>query len=580
MDESVGMPDTSLTGKTVKTKRKIYQWSTKEGYPPHLSVLPIEDKVGDMEIFDKNRWEMVQEDALKMEAPHFFGGLTLGSSRLGDAYTAENIGLRSDWYTDAVFAQQQFTGVNPTGLKQASEYWIKAFIEAASHQKNDDVEELLVNSPSSFYVVDNSDYRRLLGLAPNDLLVSESAPTKNVPAGNPQHGAASVTLFSLSGAGKLHPVAICLDYRGSMSDSVTIFNKRLTPGAQGIDEAADWPWRYAKMCSSMSDWTRHELAVHLSETHLIEEAIIVAAQRNFDDDHIICQILHPHWYKTLSLNLLARQKLVPDFIEKVAPIKLDLVKDFIKKSYTSFDFVGRYAPNDLKNRGFDPFKLGERKFHNYLYARNISKSWDVLRGFVSDVLHGAYPKGDPDVVADKSLASFCAEMRSPQGAQLPSFPVVKTLEELIDMTTMCIHIASNQHNAINYLQQFYLSFVPNRPGSLAAPIPQTLAELKGYTEQHIIASLPMTNADMGEWLLMAQVPYLLSAEVDVENNVMAYANSTKASSNQLIAKAGGKFADKLKGLEAEFNKHNKELDDRKTPYYVLHPAYVAQSVLI
>jgi hypothetical protein len=234
-----------------------------------------------------------------------------------DVYTAPNVGLRPDWYTDAVFSQQHFTGVNPTGLKRASEDWIAAFAKVASDQKNRAAQALLSTSPSSFYVVDNSDYRYVLGLAPD-------APIVATGAGQPAFGCSSITLFSLSNAGKLHPVAICLDYKGSLKadKSVTIFNKRLTPEAHGVDESTDWPWRYAKMATSVSDWARHELAVHLTETHLVEEATIVAAQRNLPDSHIVSQLLHPHWYKTLSLNFLARLTLVPIFIEKVAPLQV------------------------------------------------------------------------------------------------------------------------------------------------------------------------------------------------------------------------------------------------------------------
>jgi hypothetical protein len=253
----------------------------------------------------------------------------------------------------------------------------------------------------------------------------------------------------------------------------------------------------------------------------------------------------------------------------------------IRQSYVNFDFTGRYAPTELKSRGFDTSKLDDPKFHNYLYAREISKCWDVLRAYVSDVLRSAYPKGDADVRADKYLAGFCAEMRSLQGAQLPSFPVVKTLNELIDMVTMCIQIASPQHNAINYLQQFYLSFVPNRPGSFAAPVPTTLAELQGYTEEHVVAALPIGGfADRVEWMLMAQVPFLLSAEVDPESNIEEYAASTSKSSNPHIAKAGAAFSKKIQALKGLFDKYDKQKDDQVTAYHVLDPKVIAQSILI
>jgi len=34
---------------------------------------------------------------------------------------------------------------------------------------------------------------------------------------------------------------------------------------------------------------------------------------------------------------------------------------------------------------------------------------------------------------------------------MPSFPELNTLEELVSTVVMCIHIASPQHNSVNYL---------------------------------------------------------------------------------------------------------------------------------
>ncbi|TEB17475.1 Lipoxygenase [Coprinellus micaceus] len=526
----------------LRRKRELYRWSTIGGYPPYL-LCSLRMTRRTHSKSDKHRFDAVQEQGIRTGCQDLW--------QQADVYKEKNVGLRPDWYTDAVFAQQHFTGVNPTALKRASDDWVKAFAKAF---------QLISTYPSSLYVVDNSDY------PPGHPVQTPNGPVY----GQPAYGCASITLFSLSDFGRLHPLAICLDYKGSLEKSVTIFNKCLTAYASSDSEAEDWPWRFAKMCSMTSDWTRHELAVHLTETHLVEEAIIIAAQRNLPDSHIVYQLLKEHWYKTLSLNYLARATLVPKFIEGVAPLELPHIMNFIKQSYMNFDFVGRYAPTDLKDRGFDPSKLDDKKFHNYLYARNISKIWVVLRSFVSDVLRAAYPNGDVDVLADKFIPGFCTEMRSQQGGQLPSFPRrIETLDELIDM-----------HNAINYLQQFYLSFVPNRPGSLAAPLPSDLKELQAYTEDNILDALPVKGLDIGEWMLMAQVPYLLSAEVDAKSNIEQYAADTLHSKDSRIKAAGPAFQKKILALKPVFDKYNKEMDDKVTEYHVLDPKLIARSILI
>jgi hypothetical protein len=49
------------------------------------------------------------------------------------------------------------------------------------------------------------------------------------------------------------------------------------------------------MCNQVSDWTKHELTVHLNDCHFVEEATIVAAQRSFPADHVVFNLLAPHW---------------------------------------------------------------------------------------------------------------------------------------------------------------------------------------------------------------------------------------------------------------------------------------------
>ncbi|THC90331.1 hypothetical protein EYZ11_010210 [Aspergillus tanneri] len=43
-------------------------------------------------------------------------------------------------------------------------------------------------------------------------------------------------------------------------------------------------------------------------------AIIVASNRQLQPDHLVMQLLYPHWQKTLALNAAARNNLVPHVI--------------------------------------------------------------------------------------------------------------------------------------------------------------------------------------------------------------------------------------------------------------------------
>lgn len=88
---------------------------------------------------------------------------------------------------------------------------------------------------------------------------------------------------------------------------------------------------------------------------------------------------------------------------------------------------------------------------------------------------------------------------------------------------MCIHIASPQHTAVNYLQNFYMSFVVAKPSAVFKAPPQTVSQLLSYTETNLVDALPIKR--QREWLLSAQLPWLLSFRVVEEHNLLNYAAS-------------------------------------------------------
>lgn len=585
---SAGVHAPPLATKSVPQDK--YQFAHSDKYPPYLKSIPSQLQVNAFQIFDLRA--LLKTKALSDTPSSVFStlwqfGLELAERNslqaimnfnndlhaeltpedwIGAMFDRENIGNRNDWYTDALFGQQQFTGSNPTTITRASPRWIDEFKTASETQKRDDVAKLLKDHPQNFFVQDYSDFRSVVGLSPTAELTSEG-----------RYGCSSVALFYLEPEGKLHPLAITIDYKGRMENSVTIFNRRFTSSTPG-NQAADFPWRYAKMCVQTSDWLRQEITAHLVNTHLVEEVIIVAAYRTLDPRHIVFQLLEPHWKITLSLNSEARNVLVPDIITSLVGFTATQTYAFIKDAYNKFNWKDSYVPNDLRRRGFPIEELDQPKYHNYGYARNIARMWKILRSFVAMALAGTYAT-DAQVANDKSISAFCREVRSQDQGQLSSFPDVKTLDELIDVVTMCIHIASPQHSAVNYLQQYYQTFVPNKPGSLYARLPQSLAQLQKVVEEDIISALPLHRPK--EWLLMAQVPYLLSFEVPGDSNLLQYAiDASKSGPTPDIRHAAGVLKKDLDAFVNTVAQYSRELDDQKTPYLVLDPSNTAVSILI
>ena len=340
-----------------------------------------------------------------------------------------------------------------------------------------------------------------------------------------------------------------------------------------------------------SDWLCHEVTVHLTNTHLVEEAIIVAANRHLPPDHLVFRLLYPHWQKTLSLNAAARDTLVPHVILELVGFEHVQALKFIRHAYANFDFKGQYVPADLRRRGFPPEHLNDRKYHNYAYARCIHSMWYKIRNYIAEMLSLRYkgPNADIQVREDRALQNWSEEMRKSTkdgGANLKSFPTLSTVNELIDCLTMCIHIASPQHTAVNYLQNYHQSFVVNKPACLYAPPPTSLNQLLGYTESDLVAALPMNRSR--DWLLASHIPYLLSFKPGDKESLIIYAASKyhvykykNSPDEQATAAAAARFYMALAESEQEFKKYGQDTDDSdKISYEVLSPAWNAVSILI
>ncbi|KAM0345622.1 hypothetical protein ACHAPU_006275 [Fusarium lateritium] len=292
--DSRGFEPIFPTQRDLDTKKSIYQWSDgSDGYPPHLkvqdnngaSLLPKDESESGPDkprsegvgaIFDLAEVNIVKGIAgavsfiIPKEVEHEgtpYLGPTLadveaynkanlptpdgnasakkrGHSQNADIMKGRNIGEHADWYSDARFAQQHFTGVNPCTIETAPADRIKPYIAEAKKQGLDKVQQLLEDG-EDLLIQDYSYFREATGVKNDQVFQNKIYELNGIqPTGRSvtRYAAASVVIFQLHQDGRLHPVAITLDYRGSLDDSITIFNSRLTPDDKGeIDEKEDWP---------------------------------------------------------------------------------------------------------------------------------------------------------------------------------------------------------------------------------------------------------------------------------------------------------------------------------------------------
>ncbi|KAF8465484.1 lipoxygenase [Kalaharituber pfeilii] len=604
---------------TLDERLKLYTWSNTEDdhFPPHLAQIPSlaqakevdpqgarQDSFSSSEIFEASRLLNVRgliSGLIPQSFEDWCDGqpVTLADIEKRNAqlihqyhlgsiyYKTENIGDKegAPWYSDEVFAQQHLTGPNPVTIKQAGN-WIEKFQSAAQglgyRQVADHLAGLARTDRQSLYVQDYSDFRKAAGVEP------DAALTQSDSKNGSRWNVASVCLFQLHDDGRLHPLGIVIDWHGSMDQSVVIFNKSIMPGRRTIEEEKnDWPWRYAKTCVQSSDWLRHEAGIHLTETHLVEEATIVAAHRAFEPNHAVYRLLQPHWLKTLSVNAAARAILVPDVIVPLSGLSLDQGKRFTQDTYRNFNWTQKYIPADLAARGFPPEDLDKPKFRNYAYARNMIYMWQAIRTFVQSFLKALSPdlENDEHVAQDQQIRSWCLEMQT--RGSMSSFPTIQTFNELVDAVTMCIHIAAPQHTAVNYLQEYYQVFVINKPPSLYAAPPASLDELRQYDENKLMAALPINKGAHRQWLLAAHLPHLLNYTVAKDQNLVNCAKSWMHAAvpgvmdEQKVVEAATTFYNTLvQDLAPRFHAHSLSMRPGTIPYDVMDPSKTAVSVLI
>lgn len=595
--------------RSMQEVRGLYEWSPSQGpnadkYPPHLSLIPDgPSKLNPFQIFDTMRL-LDTGFVLASIIPEDIRDFIYSSPYQGDTMAAldernrqlrrekknileePNVGdcVETPWYTDESFGQQQFTGTNPATIEIASLKWITEFRAEAVKQTRTDVDRLLEGAASakSLYVQDCSYFRDAVGAPATSTLSAGITDKAKV-----RYACATVSLFVLTGEGKLHPCAIVIDYKQDMAHSVVIFNERLDPSNGKINQATDWPWRYAKTCASSADWIRHEVKVHLTDCHFVEEATIVAAYRAFPPEHLVYRCLQPHWLKTLPLNAAARTTLVPHVVIPLIGLDPNSTYNFIRDAYKRFDWVGHYVPNHLNKRGFPIEELSRPdsvKFHNYAYGKEILLMWQIIRKFVKAFLeNGGKGFTDVSVAADNAIKRWCQEMQSETGGQMgDKWPNIETLDDLVDCVTMCIHIASPQHTAVNYLQEYYNSYVVNKPPAICSSLPQTLQELSGYRERELMLALPVGRSN--EWLLASHLVHLLSYRVAEDQNLYNYGVSlfrlTDSEEESGLHEAARSFVNDLLDFVDVVQNISDRLDNQEIPYRVLEPKANAVSILI
>jgi arachidonate 15-lipoxygenase len=237
------------------------------------------------------------------------------------------------------------------------------------------------------------------------------------------------------------------------------------PAGREIYTPADgYSWKLAKNCVLVAHNTFHGEVTHLGRTHLISEAVLLAAVRNLASVHPVAVLLRRHFEGTASINKLAVELLIQPgrAVEYLIGSDLKSTYPWIADHRKNFSFTGNYLPAKLERSGTD----GAAVLPYYPYRDDGLLVWTAIRRWADAFVDGYY-RSDADVREDHELQAWAAEVASPDGGAVRDFGLtpgeINDRTDLAEILTMVIWTAGPQHAAVNFTQLEHLSYLPANP---------------------------------------------------------------------------------------------------------------------
>lgn len=371
------------------------------------------------------------------------------------------------WFRDEEFARQTLAGLNPFSIQLVTEFPMVSKLDHKVYGPPESkiTEELIEREIKGVMTVQEAlEQKRLFMLDYHDLLLPYVHKVRE-QEGTTLYG--SRTLFFLTLEGTLRPLAIELTRPASPAKPQ--WKEVFTPC---WDATGAWLWKLAKTHVCAHDAGYHQLVVHWLRTHCCIEPYIIAANRQLSAMHPIYRLLQPHFRYTMEINANAREQLINagGVIETTfSPGKYSVeLSSVAYKQQWRFDMEG--LPADLIRRGMaveDPTaECGLRlTIEDYPFANDGLLVWSAIKQWVTDYVNFYYPEAS-HVKEDHELQEWWTEVRTKGHADKkdePWWPVLNTPEDLIQVLTTIIWVASGHHAAVNFGQYHYAGYFPNRP---------------------------------------------------------------------------------------------------------------------
>ncbi|MBE8999156.1 lipoxygenase [Nostoc sp. LEGE 12447] len=326
-----------------------------------------------------------------------------------------------------------------------------------------------------------------------------------------------------------------------------------------------YSWLFAKTVVQIADANYHEAVTHLARTHLLIGVFAIATARQLPLTHPLRILLRPHFDSTLAINDAAQRILIAPGggVDRLLSSSIDNSRVLAVLGLQSYSFNSAILPKQFQQRGVDDPNI----LPIYPYRDDALLVWNAIHQWVSDYLN-LYYTTDEDIQKDRALQAWAAEISAYDGGRLPDFGEgggIKTLNYLIDATTLIIFTASAQHAAVNFPQKDLMGYAAAIP--MAGYLPASTLK-REVTEQDYLNLLPPLD--------QAQRQY----------NLLSLLGSVYY--NKLGEYEQGYFTDeKVKPLLQAFQSHLQQVEDtikqrnlHRPPYEYLLPSKIPQSINI
>ncbi|WP_107669083.1 lipoxygenase family protein [Cyanothece sp. BG0011] len=484
--------------------------------------------------------------------------------------------IADKWEEDIQFGRQFLQGLNPVLMRKCKQEDIgvgSKFPVTEDHLKpylGDNFSVKTAFDQDKLYLVDYEIFDDIIDSAREDQLG--------------RYTCSPLCLFYLNEKEELLPVAIKIKQKHDPNAHPEI-PEIFTPKSSKAE------WKAAKLAVSATDIAYQGIIAHLLDTHLVIEVCTVSTYRTLTPDHILYQLLKPHFFDTLAINYMARSVFLGrgGFFDATGALGYTSSNELLSRAYWGKGLVTNYQgkPWEFYKKAL-PYSLESREVQdlpNYYYKDDALLMWNATKKYVSDVIKNHY-KDNQGVENDDQLQAWKNELISPDAGTIKGLlPPEKAsqltgklnnVDDLIEIVTTMIFLATTQHAAVNFGQYDYGAWVANMPFALYEPFSSLYTvESEEEREKILLKWLPGRTQTIKQIVLVKVLTILPPI---TSKSLLTLPNPFKQEGDKQAFKD---FKKELRGIESKLKERNNNLKQQgKTPYVYLQPSHIPQSIAI